>query len=46
MRRLRVMPTDFGSCRNNSSMPTPFGFFANGFNAAITISGTIVVRAQ
>ena len=41
-----VMPTDLGSCRNNSSMPTPFGFFASGFNAASTISGTIVVRAQ
>ena len=27
-------------------MPTPFGFLASGFNAAITINGTIVVRAQ
>ena len=27
-------------------MPTPFGFFASGFSAAITISGTIMVRAQ
>ena len=41
-----AMPTDLGSCRNSSSMPTPLGFFAKGFNAAITISGTIVVRAQ
>ena len=27
-------------------MPTPLGFFARGFSAASTISGTIVVRAQ
>ncbi len=41
-----VMPIERGSCRNSSSMPTPFGFFARGFSAAITISGTMVVRAQ
>ena len=27
-------------------MPTPLTFFARGFSAASTISGTIVVRAQ
>jgi hypothetical protein len=27
-------------------MPMPFGFFARGFSAASTISGTMVVRAQ
>jgi hypothetical protein len=41
-----LVPTVLGSCRNSSSMPTPFGFFATGFSAASTISGTIVVRAQ
>ena len=30
----------------SSSTPTPFGLRARGFNAASTISGTMVVRAQ
>ena len=38
-----VMPTERGSSRNNSSMPTPFGFFARGFSAASTRSGTSAV---
>ncbi len=43
---LAVIPIECGSCRNNSSIPTPLAFRARGFSAARTISGTIVVRAQ
>ena len=41
-----VIPIECGGCRNSSSMPMPLTFFARGFSAARTISGTIVVRAQ
>ena len=43
---LAVVPIECGACRNSSSMPTPLTFFARGFSAAKTISGTMVVRAQ
>jgi glycerophosphoryl diester phosphodiesterase len=36
------MPIECGRCRNSSSIPTPDIFFARGFSAANTISGTIV----
>ena len=39
-------PTVFGSSWNSSSIVTPRGFCARGFNACSTSNGTMTVRAQ